>query len=50
MDGRFCYMLTGWEGAASDARVLESAYTTGFVVPEGKFCLADTGMSSDSFI
>ncbi|ETW06518.1 hypothetical protein H310_02749 [Aphanomyces invadans] len=41
---RFVYVLAGWEGSASDARVLNDALLTkGFFIPEGKMYLGDAG-------
>ncbi|KAF3781703.1 putative nuclease [Nymphaea thermarum] len=45
-DTRFQYVLAGWEGSATDSRVLYNALdhpTDSFVVPEGKYYLADGG-------
>ncbi|XP_049932583.1 uncharacterized protein LOC126409886 [Nymphaea colorata] len=45
-DSRFHYVLAGWEGSATDSRVLYNALdhpTDPFVVPEGKYYLADGG-------
>jgi hypothetical protein len=39
----FTYSLCGWEGAASDARVFADAKAHDFIVPPGKYYLADTG-------
>jgi hypothetical protein len=39
----FTYTLTGWEGAATDARVWADALLRGFSVPEGYYYLADAG-------
>lgn len=36
----------GWEGSATDARVLSSAILKGFNVPEGKFYLVDGGYAN----
>ena len=36
----------GWEGSATDARVLSSAILQGFHVPEGKFYLVDGGYAN----
>ncbi|KAL9374946.1 hypothetical protein Peur_031825 [Populus x canadensis] len=43
-DLRFHYVLAGWEGSASDLRVLNSALTrrNKFQVPEGKYYLVDS--------
>ena len=40
---QFCYALTGWEGSVTDARVWDDAISNGFIVPEGKYYLADAG-------
>lgn len=45
MEGRVSFVLSGWEGSASDARVLEDAKKRGFIVPPGKMYLADAGYS-----
>ncbi|KAL6847160.1 hypothetical protein ACP4OV_023013 [Aristida adscensionis] len=42
-DLNFVYVSTGWEGSASDARVLNSAIKFGFQVPRGKYYLVDGG-------
>ena len=39
----FSFALTGWEGAATDARVYEDAHEHGFKPPPGKYFLADAG-------
>ncbi|KAG5233891.1 nuclease HARBI [Salix suchowensis] len=43
-DLRFYYVLAGWEGSASDLRVLNSAITrrNNLQVPEGKYYLVDS--------
>ncbi len=43
MSGRFVYILAGWEGSAADSRVLYDALSKDFVVPTGKYFLADAG-------
>jgi hypothetical protein len=43
MSGRFAYILAGWEGSAADSRVLYDALSKDFVVPTGKYYLADAG-------
>ncbi|XP_047044345.1 uncharacterized protein LOC124648670 [Lolium rigidum] len=40
------YISCGWEGSATDARVLRSAKATGFTVPPGKFYLVDGGYAN----
>jgi DDE superfamily endonuclease len=42
-DMLFNYVLTGWEGSASDARVYEDAQANGLNIPKGKYLLADAG-------
>jgi hypothetical protein len=39
----FTYILSGWEGSATDARVWADALARGFSVPEGFYYLADAG-------
>jgi hypothetical protein len=43
------YISCGWEGSASDARVLNSAIQRGFTVPAGKFYLVDGGYGNTQF-
>ena len=41
---QFSYVWPGWEGAANDNKVLQDARSRGgFVVPGGKYYLADAG-------
>jgi hypothetical protein len=42
-DMLFTYILSGWEGSATDARVWADALGRGFSVPEGFYYLADAG-------
>jgi hypothetical protein len=42
-DLNFMYMLTGWEGSATDARVYEDACSFDFHTPAGKCFLGDAG-------
>jgi hypothetical protein len=50
-DLNFTFISSGWEGSATDARVLRSALLGGFHVPEGKYYLVDGGYSNTpSFI
>ena len=42
-DLQFLYTLTGWEGSATDACILDDALTTDLRIPPGKFLLADGG-------
>ena len=45
-DQRFTFISCGREGSATDARVLHSAMSKGFRVPEGKFYLVDGGYAN----
>jgi hypothetical protein len=45
-DLNFTFISSGWEGSATDARVLRSALLRGFRVPEGKFFLVDGGYAN----
>jgi hypothetical protein len=40
---QFTYVLTGWEGSATDAQVWYDALAKGFTVPEEFYYLADGG-------
>jgi DDE superfamily endonuclease len=42
-DFRFIYILSGWEGSASDSLVYQDARATDFQIPEEKYYLADAG-------
>ncbi|XP_068497479.1 uncharacterized protein [Phaseolus vulgaris] len=44
-DMKFTYVLAGWEGTASDSRILKDALVRGdpLVIPEGKYYLGDAG-------
>ena len=42
-DTRIRYVLSGWEGSAHDGRVFRDAEKKGFIVPDGKYVLADAG-------
>jgi len=39
----FCYILSGWEGSASDGGVFHDACLHDLVIPAGKYYLADAG-------
>lgn len=43
MEGLFVYIFSGWEGSAADSRVLQDAVSKDFVIPPGKYYLADAG-------
>ncbi|XP_058106251.1 uncharacterized protein LOC131249457 [Magnolia sinica] len=50
-DIKFVYVLAGWEGSASDARVLQSALTHSIdrlTLPEGKYYVVDAGYAHSS--
>ena len=47
-NGKFTYILAGWEGSAHDMRVLNNAKEKGFGAPTGKYFLADAGYSNSS--
>ena len=42
-DLKFVYILSGWEGSASDSLVYQNARSRDFQIPEGKYYLADAG-------
>jgi hypothetical protein len=41
MDMKFVYVLSGWEGSASDNRVYDDAWARGFRAPKGRYYLGD---------
>jgi hypothetical protein len=45
-DLNITFVSSGWEGAATDSRVLRSAMSKGFQVPPGKFYLVDGGYAN----
>lgn len=48
---RVCFVLSGWEGSASDGAVFEDARGHGLAIPPGKFYLADAGFAlSDALL
>jgi hypothetical protein len=47
LDMRFLYVLAGWEGSASDSRIMSEMIRDGeFLVPPGRFILADAGFAA----
>jgi DDE superfamily endonuclease len=42
-DLRFLYVLSGWEGSASDTTLFYDARGKSFPIPNGKYYLADAG-------
>ena len=47
-DIKIMFVSSGWEGSATDSRVLRSAMSKGFEVPPGKFYLVDGGYANTS--
>lgn len=45
-DLNFTFISCGWEGSATDAKVLRSTFNSGFKVPQGKFYLVDGGYAN----
>jgi hypothetical protein len=45
-DLNITFISCGWEGSATDARVLSSAILKGFQVPNGKFYFVDGGYAN----
>ncbi|XP_052625881.1 uncharacterized protein LOC111900901 [Lactuca sativa] len=45
-DLKFTYVLTGWEGTASDSRIIKNAFTRNdkLLIPSGKYYLVDGGL------
>lgn len=42
-DMEFVYVCAGWEGSAHDGRVYQFAINNDFIIPDGKYYLADAG-------
>src|SRR5882724_5597370 len=42
-DMHFCYILSGWEGSASDGGSFHDAHVHDLEIPDGKYYLADAG-------
>ena len=40
---KFLYVLSGWEGSASDSLLFDKACQLSFPIPNGKYYLADAG-------
>ncbi|XP_022031205.2 uncharacterized protein LOC110932156 [Helianthus annuus] len=49
-DLKFTYVLTGWEGTASDSRIIKDAFSRSdkLVIPTGKYYLVDAGLPHTS--
>ena len=43
---RFTYVLTGWEGSATDTQIFQDACTSSLEIPAGKYFLTDAGFPS----
>jgi hypothetical protein len=51
MDMEFLYILPGWEGSTADSQVFENAWNSDFIIPVGRYYLADAGYAnSDSLL
>ena len=51
MNMEFLYILPGWEGSAADSQVFESAQSLDFIIPKGRYYLANAGYAnSDSLL
>jgi len=46
MDMQFMFVLSGWEGSASDARIFEDAWRKGFTIMEDCYYLANAGYAN----
>jgi len=42
-DMKFCYILSGWEGSATDGCIFDDARQKDFAIPNGSYYLADAG-------
>ncbi|CAI9295162.1 unnamed protein product [Lactuca saligna] len=51
-DLKFTYVLTGWEGTASDSRVLKNALNRDdkLVIPNGRYYLVDVGLPHSTIL
>jgi hypothetical protein len=43
---QFCHVLSGWEGSAADATILEDAQQSDLSIPPGNYYLADAGFAT----
>lgn len=50
MDMRIVYVLSGWEGSASDSRVFEDARNSDFRIPPGRYYLGDAGYANSDAV
>jgi hypothetical protein len=49
-DMKILYVLSGWEGSASDSRVFEDARNTNFKVPKDRYYLGDAGYANSEAV
>jgi hypothetical protein len=49
-DMRILYVLSGWEGSASDSRVFEDARTSDFWIPPERYYLGDAGYANSDVV
>ena len=47
---RIVYVLSGWEGSASDSRIFEDARSSDFRVPMGRYYLGDAGYANSDAV
>lgn len=49
-DMKIVYMLSGWEGSASDSRVFEDAHASDFRIPPDRYYLGDAGYANSDAV
>jgi hypothetical protein len=49
-DMKIIYMLSGWEGSASDSRVFENAQASDFWIPPDRYYLGDAGYANSDAV
>ena len=49
-DMKIIYMLSGWEGSASDSRVFEDAQALDFRIPPDRYYLGDAGYTNSDAV
>ena len=47
---RIVYVLSGWEGSASDSHIFKDARSLDFRVPMGRYYLGDTGYANSDAV
>jgi hypothetical protein len=50
LDMKIVYVLSGWEGSASDSRVFNDARTSDFRVPPDRYYLGDAGYGNSDAV